>query len=160
MQMCEPQQTEIIEAKFLQARLKFQSPPSSTCSLDFQSVTTMPTDHRCWVSSLLSGLISKFPSRLRLRISAWFWFAVLTWSFSPSKPLQPSSHNSRLTPGSTLQRSLLAYSSQQHEITLWQIQLAWQRTTSLSLPLSVLNHIAYKCCKLNPAAHWNVASRL
>lgn len=66
----------------------------------------------------------------------------------------------QLKPRSALQRYFQAHSSQQHEITLWQIQLAWRSAMSVNLPPSALNHVAYKPWKLKPAARWNVALRL
>lgn len=88
------------------------------------------------------------------------WTTLSQGTLTHCKWLWPSSHNSQLNLGSALQRSFQAHSSQQHEITLWQIQFAWQRAMSVNLPPSVPNQAAYKPRKLKPAARWNVTSRL
>lgn len=91
-----------------------------------------------------------------LQLSVWLWFTVFTKRLSPQSGFGHPATAIHENAGSRHQRLLRDYSSQEHEITLWQIQLAWQGTTSLIRSHSGLNQIAYKCPKLNQAAPWNV----
>lgn len=170
MQHCGLHQTDLIEATFLRARLEFQS---STHSHMHTSSPTGKGDGRLSVDqndvSTLGFLIaiqsdirslSRLCLRTFLQLNVWLWFTVFTQRLSPQSgfghPATTVHENAR----SRHQRLFQDYSSQQHEITLWQIQLAWQDTMSLIRSHSVLNQIAYKCPKLNQAAPWNVASWL
>lgn len=106
-----------------------------------------------------------FRTRTLDSVSVWLWFTVFTQRLSPQSgfghpTIAVNQKKKKKNLGSRHQRLLRDHSSQEHEITLWQIELAWQDTMSLIRSCSVLNQIAYKCPKLNQATPWNVAAWL
>lgn len=113
-------------------------------------------------SDIKEGISNSFQDVLEniLQLNVWLWFTVFTPRLSPQSGFGHPAITVHENAGSRHQRLFQDYSSQEHEITLWQIQLAWKDTMSLIRSRSVLNQIAYKCPKLNQAAPWNVASWL
>lgn len=115
----------------------------------------LPYRYPEWYQKYFQVVLENF-----LQLNVWLWFTVFTQRLSPQSGFGHPATTVHENAGSRHQRLFQDYSSQQHEITLWQIQLAWQDTMSLIRSHSVLNQIAYKCPKLNQAAPWNVASWL
>lgn len=181
-------QTDLIEATFLWVRLHFQSYSCIQYTLDTTHPLTQKhlrvkvtarfsVDDLDWIKPESENVTDLISSQTRIKdrtevllrmCSRTFFF--YSWvcgcdSLCLHRLHQQSGfgHRARTVhenARSRLQRLCQDYSSQEHEITLWQIQLAWQDTMSLIRSHSVPNQIAYKCPKLNQAAPWNVASWL
>ncbi len=134
------------------AGVELESEPVTVTALNFLSLRGNIKED---ISKFFQDVLESF-----LQLNVWLWFTLFTERLSAQSCFGHPAITVQENAGSRHQRPFQDYSSQEHEITLWQIPLPWQDTMSLIRSLSVLNQFAYKCPKLNQAAPWNVASWL
>lgn len=91
------------------------------CHMNSLSLTGMISKTACWNS--FQDVLEDF-----LQFNVWLWFTVFTFRLSPQSGFGHPATAVHENAGSRHQRRFRDYSSQEHEITLWQIQLAWQDT--------------------------------